>query len=335
MGRSAAPPSEICRSLYDCPLVSVGPSGQQCRVVVASHPASEKKSRVGVQGCGLVYELFLTNLPQGAFTAADVVELYLHRGAFEATLADEEQEQDPDRWCSHAPCGQECWQIVSQWVWNEAPAAGPSACSRAAAHRLSFAPVVPSGTSGYASAEAALRLQSGPLLWAGLSASSRWDAALSGWSQPLSPATAHRARWQPARGLWGQDEQLPPLSLARAVPVAWGSDEEAPSGESEARIPSKSGRLPCVFRDWSRRQHRRACMQLLGRQRVEVQTEQATPPAASSKEVILSRAHRAHSRLSFAERLARNARAPTASRPTITLFGIPDAFATWLGLAIA
>jgi hypothetical protein len=47
-----------------------------------------------------------------------VVALYLHRGAFEAALADEDQEQDPDRWCSHAPCGQECWQIVSQWVWN-------------------------------------------------------------------------------------------------------------------------------------------------------------------------------------------------------------------------
>src|SRR5438132_10184091 len=26
--------------------------------------------------------------------------------------------QDPDRWCSHTPCGQEFWQILSQWVWN-------------------------------------------------------------------------------------------------------------------------------------------------------------------------------------------------------------------------
>ena len=38
-----------------------------------------------------------------------------HRGAFEPVLADEDQEQDPDRWCSHAPAGQEAWQIVSQW----------------------------------------------------------------------------------------------------------------------------------------------------------------------------------------------------------------------------
>jgi hypothetical protein len=26
--------------------------------------------------------------------------------------------QDPDRWCSHSAWGQECWQLVSQWVCN-------------------------------------------------------------------------------------------------------------------------------------------------------------------------------------------------------------------------
>lgn len=26
--------------------------------------------------------------------------------------------RDPDRWCSRTPCGQEFWQIISQWVWN-------------------------------------------------------------------------------------------------------------------------------------------------------------------------------------------------------------------------
>jgi hypothetical protein len=38
----------------------------------------------------VVYELFFTQLPQGAFTACDVVALSLHRGAFEPTLADED-----------------------------------------------------------------------------------------------------------------------------------------------------------------------------------------------------------------------------------------------------
>src|SRR5713226_1628860 len=112
------PESNLVRTLYDCPDVPVGPTGQRCRVVVATHPASERKSRIGLTRAGLVYELFFTNLPQDAFTAADVVALYLHRGAFEPLLADEDQEQEPDRWCSHSPCGQDAWQIVSQWVWN-------------------------------------------------------------------------------------------------------------------------------------------------------------------------------------------------------------------------
>jgi hypothetical protein len=66
----------------------------------------------------MVYELFVTKLPQSAFTAADVVALYLHRGAFENALADEDLEQEPDRWVSHTASGQETWQIISQWTWN-------------------------------------------------------------------------------------------------------------------------------------------------------------------------------------------------------------------------
>ena len=33
-------------------------------------------------------------------------------------LSDEDQEIDPDRWCSHSAWGQEAWQIVAQWTWN-------------------------------------------------------------------------------------------------------------------------------------------------------------------------------------------------------------------------
>lgn len=112
------PESQTVRSLYDCPEVPVGPEGARCRVVVATHPADNKKSPVGLTREGIVYELFFTTLPQQGFTACDVVELYLHRGAFEPTLADEDREQDLDRWVSHSAWGQECWQAISQWVWN-------------------------------------------------------------------------------------------------------------------------------------------------------------------------------------------------------------------------
>jgi hypothetical protein len=155
------PENALCRTLYDCPEVSVGPQGQHCRMVVATHPAGTRKSRVGVERAEVVYELFLTNLPQDAFTTADVVALYLHRGAFENALADEDAEQNPDRWCSHAACGQEAWQILSQRVWNLRLELG---------HQLEptplriteFAPLVPSApaeqapSSGYGPPTAAL-----------------------------------------------------------------------------------------------------------------------------------------------------------------------------------
>jgi hypothetical protein len=113
--------SGVCRTLYDCPDQCLSENGPLVRVIVARHcaPTKKKKKRqVGVIRDGVVYELFLTNLPQSAFTASDVVSLYLHRGAFETALEDEDREIDPDRWCSHSPWGQEAWCIVSQWVWN-------------------------------------------------------------------------------------------------------------------------------------------------------------------------------------------------------------------------
>src|SRR5438128_2849611 len=68
--------SGLVRQLYDCPDVAVGPEGVRCRVVVATHPAASKKSRIGDTRQGVVYELLFTHLPQDAFTACDVVALY-------------------------------------------------------------------------------------------------------------------------------------------------------------------------------------------------------------------------------------------------------------------
>ena len=98
--------SQTGRTLYDCPEIPVGLEGIPCLVVVATHPAGKKKSPVGVTCAGVIYELFGTLLPQHAFTACDVVELYLHRGAFELPLSEEDLEIDPDRWCSHAAWGE-------------------------------------------------------------------------------------------------------------------------------------------------------------------------------------------------------------------------------------
>ena len=48
---------------------------------------------------------------------------------------------------------------------------------------------------------------------------------------------------------------------------------------------------------------------------------------------LLSRAERAHYRLSWEKRLARNALVLTAGRVRIKLFVVPKGFATFLGLA--
>jgi hypothetical protein len=90
------------------------------RVIVTRQRAPEagKAVRVGKRIDEWVYELFITTLPGDGFLVEDVLDLYHGRGAFEAVLADEDIEEDPDRWCSYSECGQELWQIACQWVWN-------------------------------------------------------------------------------------------------------------------------------------------------------------------------------------------------------------------------
>ncbi len=85
-GEQRRPESQTTRTLNDCPEVPVGKEGTSCRVVVATHPKGATKSRVGVTREETVYELFFTTLPQQSFTVVDIVELYLHRGAFEPAL---------------------------------------------------------------------------------------------------------------------------------------------------------------------------------------------------------------------------------------------------------
>jgi len=115
---STHPESGMTRALYDCLAVPLTPAGPEMRLVIATHDASSSAPAVGVERDGIVYELFVSTLPFPAFTASDVLDLYLHRGSFETVLADEDEEQESDRWYSHTLCGQEFAQILAQWVWN-------------------------------------------------------------------------------------------------------------------------------------------------------------------------------------------------------------------------
>jgi hypothetical protein len=331
------PESRLVRSLYDCPQVPVGPEGVLCRVVVATHPAGKKKSPVGITREGVVYELFFTDLPQQAFTASDVVELYLHRGAFEPALSDEDGEQDPDRWCSHSACGQECWQIISQWIWNLRLELG---------HQLEPSPV---RTTEFAPATAPASPRTAPLAgYAPPQVGSAWkagrfadqDFVLQPDGTLRCPADQKLLPHEQRREADGSLRVVYGASIRRCRPCPlreqcqWNGGATAkPRQVSVLLHPLQVGAAPLLWRDWSRRAHRRACMQFVRHQRLEMSL---SPPAAASPpsaDVILSRAQRARYRLCWQERLARNARPSTAGQVTIKLFGIPAALAVSLGLA--
>src|SRR6266566_3186574 len=254
------PESQMVRSLYDCPELPVGPEETPYRVVVATHPAGKKKSPVGVTRAGVVYELFFTNLPQHAFTACDVVELYLHRGAFEPTLADEDLEQDPDRWCSHSAWGQECWQLVSQWVWNlrlelghqleptplritEFAPALPEPREQAAARPASSVPA-----SGYSPPTTATSFKTGRFTGADFPLQPDGTLRCPAGQSLLAHERRRARRWQPACSLCGQHSQLPPLSITRTVSMEWQRDREAAPGECAAASPQHRGRAAALAR---------------------------------------------------------------------------------------
>ena len=95
------------------------------------------------------------------------------------------------------------------------------------------------------------------------------------------------------------------------------------------------GSAPLVWCDWPRREQRRACIQVVRHQQLNLEeavVPQVQPPAPPP---VLTRRQRAQNRLGWQERLARNARSETSGQLTLTLYGLPDHFATFLGLKVA
>src|SRR5512135_3566738 len=299
----AHPESGMVRALYDCPNLPLGPEGMRCRLVVATHPAGAIKSRIGVTRSGVVSELFLTALPQNALTASDIVALYLHRGAFENALADEDQQQDPDRWVSHTANGQEAWQIVSQWLWNLRLELG-HVLEPTEMRTTEFAPALPPAhketpaqapVQGYGSAEVALPWKAGRF--------SGQDFVLQPDGTLHCPAGLELRAHERRREADGSLRVVYAASIRSCRPCPlreqcqWqGGVTKKPRQVSRLLHPLAVGAAPLLWRDWSRRQHRRACMQLLAGQRLEVQM---APPLSASSDCSSSPLSRAHYRLSW------------------------------------
>ncbi len=112
-----------------------------------------------------------------------------------------------------------------------------------------------------------------------------------------------------------------------------GGATKKPRQVSVLLHPLVVGPAPLLWRDWSHREHRRACREVVRAQPVDIGCAPELPATSpTSAEVVLSRAQRAHMRLSWETQLARNARRGTADQLTLTLFGVPNDFARHLGL---
>jgi hypothetical protein len=98
--------------------------------------------------------------------------------------------------------------------------------------------------------------------------------------------------------------------------------------------PTSLPLAPVLWKDWPRCSIRREWLKVIRGQTVGLTERLATlprSPVALSSEDILTRAQRAHWRLSWAQRLARNARPSDAFSLTVTLHGLPATFAHSFG----
>lgn len=373
--RCTHPESGAVRDLYDCPAIRLVPTGPWVRLLIATHAATNDPPSVGQKRNGLVDELFVSTVLAPAMSANDLLDLYLHRGSFEPVLADEDLEQDPDRWCSRTPCGQEFWHILSQWVWNLRLEFGHH-CSAASLRTTVFACAnqvvvdthhgsisepsstnravvdtdVPSvGEPGY-----------GPPQWArpsftggfpGSAFRPQADGRLlcpAGCMLTVAERRQERAGSVRVSYAASLDDccrcplragcQKSCTSKARRVSaVYWPlSSHPLPLSGSSPSCAHPPACCPVLWRDWPRCHLRRQWLKIVRSQSVEI-TRGAAPRPDPSKDLpppLFTRPQRAHWRLSWEQRLSRNARRASVPPVTITLHGLPVAFAQLYGFEL-
>ncbi len=346
------PESGICRNLFDCGQVPVTAQGHCARLIVATHQAAT--SPIGVIRDGMVYELFFTALPAPGFTAADVLRLYLHRGSFETVLAEEDREQDSDRWSSYTPHGQEVWQILSQWVWNlrqelsqqwqptsmrltelsppqtdalpspNPPVTGLSFGSPRWAHAARRGSL--GGHDFLPQPDGTLRCRQGATLYP-----QERRREHDGTVRVLYAARIADCRSCPLR-IHCQGHGTSTKKPRRVSAVLHPLPQMVPEEPLPSRLSAPDPH-PILWGDWSRCQPRRAWIRW---QRSHLVTVEVAPvPPLPSPPSPFSRAERAHWRLTWQQRLARNARSPTAPPLKIIVYGFSPLFAQALGLQLA
>src|SRR6266487_455462 len=126
----------------------------------------------------------------------------------------------------------------------------------------------------------------------------------------------------------GTSTKKPRRVSAVLHPLAKRASEEPPPSCLSTPAPH-----PILWGDWSRCQPRRAWIEWQRSHLVTVQVPSISPPLSTPS--LLSRAQRAHWRLAWQQRFARNARPPTALPIEMTIYGLSPEFAQTLGLRVA
>lgn len=313
--------------------VPLTPAGPQVHLVVATHHAiTSSPPKIGVERDGMVYELFVSTLPSPAFTASDVLDLYLHRGSFETVLADEDDEQNADRWYSHTPCGQEFTQILAQWIWNLRLELGQT-LSPSELRTTEFAPArtvelaqvcksaaIPKPTPEIAYGPPKFARPSFTKGFPGSAFTSQPDGTLRcPADHPLYPQEQRPERDGSLRILYAArighcrscplraqcQESSSTLKPRRVSAVLWPlstspSDASPPPDTASAPLPS----APVLWRDWPRCGIRRTWLKVIRSQTVRLESSSKLSPSLAPvpAEKRLTRSERAHWRLSWAER---------------------------------
>jgi hypothetical protein len=327
--------------LFDVGEVEVDEEGLRLRLIVLRRPAPRGSARlsVGKRLGEWVYELFLTALPASRLLAQDVLDLYRGRGGFENDFAAEDQETDPDRWCSHTTLGQDCWQILAQWVWNLRQGLGqrlldqprrdiqwapPQACPPAVellpAEQVQYGPwqMAPStrGVSGKRFKASDFSLDSDGLVHCPN------GQPLVAQASPIQDTSFRQRQVWRARKVGCAVCPLRVQCLgASARPTAARSVStirlQLPLA---ATVHAGQGLLPALrWQDVPARAFRRTFITHLRHQQVQV-TEVPVAPAIPIPRS--ERAERAHHRLSWAQRRSRNA-GPSTPRFRLTVSGVP------------
>ncbi|HYU73063.1 MAG TPA: hypothetical protein VEL31_10325 [Ktedonobacteraceae bacterium] len=128
----------------------------------------------------------------------------------------------------------------------------------------------------------------------------------------------------------------PVASVAAQSPPPVGASSEREGSPPPKSASPQSASPPVLWGDWPRCHLRRRWIRLLRTQTVDLTfgSAQQEEKMETPHDGVQTRAQRAHWRITWHERMARNARLSTALPLEITIYGLPASFAQYLNVSL-